>query len=191
MAACRHLPPKPLSYPALMRVWMMAPHSHLSLPVVSTLSQTRSEVLCKSGLDCFVSSLKKKIKTKGIFNIEITFFYSWSSFWTLLPPPSHRGVPSSEPASRDHLPQSHPTTMRMHQSHAPPFQVKITDLTVPHNLPHLILQHPIFSLFSTSPHFSFSFPITYSLDAVQTSVDLKCPCNILLIPWLNNKKSTE
>lgn len=155
------------------------------------MSTIKSLVQFSSGPFYFKSG-KKKSKQKGYSDVKITFFATAeaaSGHFCLLP--CHRDVPSSEPPSRGHLPQRHLTTMRVHQSRVPLFQVRIRDFTVSHNLPYLILQHPIFCLFSASPHFSFSFPITYSSDAVQTSVDLKCPRNILLILWLNNKKSTE
>lgn len=121
---------------------------------------------------------KKKSENKGSSDIKITLFFLFATAEAASGHCCH--LPSSEPPNR-HLPQRCPTTARVHQSPALLFHTRIMDLTVPHNLPYLILQHPIFSLFSAAPHFSFSYPISYSLDAVQTSADLKCPCNVLLI----------
>lgn len=146
-----------------------------------------SFMLFSSGTFYFKSG-KKKSENKRSSDIKITLFFLFATAEAASGHCCH--LPSSEPPNR-HLPQRCPTTARVHQSPALLFHTRIMDLTVPHNLPYLILQHPIFSLFSAAPRFSFSYPISYSLDAVQTSADLKCPCNVLLILWLNNKKSTE
>lgn len=121
---------------------------------------------------------KKISENKGSSDIKIKLFFLFATAEAASGHCCH--LPSSEPPNR-HLPQRCPTTARVHQSPALLFHTRIMDLTVPHNLPYLILQHPIFSLFSAAPRFSFSYPISYSLDAVQTSADLKCPCNVLLI----------
>lgn len=185
MVACRCPPPKCVSGLTLMLVQMIAPHSCLPVPM---FSQARKTVSCYSVLGHFISSLEKKTENKGSSDIKTTLFFLFATAEAASGHCCH--LPSSEPPNR-HLPQRCPTTARVHQSPALLFHTRIMDLTVPHNLPYLILQHPIFSLFSAAPRFSFSYPITYSLDAVQTSADLKCPCNVLLILWLNNKKSTE